>query len=555
MLRCFALLALLCACILPAGARAVAADSRIALSNPCFRAGAPGDTVERLARQPSGFDCRQAPRTADADVQWIYFDVKAHGIRAADRWIYDHTTLQARDEQVWMVMDDGRILPSLTPREQARTILAGPTQSYHMAAAEGQVSALLIRIDGLENRRGPVPRASLLTQDRAWKERAAYFLVWGILAGTLTGILCYNLTLYFALRYPVILAYCLSIGGVLFYGVVGSNLILLVFPSMTTGFQFGLYATSISLSFLASVLYFRSFLEDGMVPPRLLKGMVALSVVSVALSATRMVTRAIPWQLFDAVNYAGYLAILGLLLVGIGIAWQRGSRAARFFALAWALPVLVIVARIFWGMGGLQVENTLFDLSTYAVMSFEALLSVIGLSWRLRQLRSERDAALNLADIDSMTGLLNRRAFLQSAVGQEEEKRLVLIDIDHFKGINDRYGHDVGDRVITATARLLRNFSPDNALIGRLGGEEFAVLVPASDGDQIGERLRRVVARVDILPDGERVTISAGMATGRIGSEEEWRQLYVAADTALYTAKRNGRNKVATAAIQSLAVA
>ena len=150
----------------------------------------------------------------------------------------------------------------------------------------------------------------------------------------------------------------------------------------------------------------------------------------------------------------------------------------------------------------------------------------------------------HLADTDSMTGLLNRRAFLEAAHKRAGPQRLILIDIDRFKTVNDRFGHEAGDWVLVEIARLLRTNTPPGALIGRMGGEEFAILVNSDGGrSQLGETLILTIAYAP-MPVSSKVTASAGEAAGRCTTEAEWRLLYNAADSALYAAKAAGRNRL-----------
>ena len=171
------------------------------------------------------------------------------------------------------------------------------------------------------------------------------------------------------------------------------------------------------------------------------------------------------------------------------------------------------------------------------------------------ELAKEAAALERLASLDSLTGLNNRRHFM--ALAEMEWSRfkrygrplaVLMLDIDFFKSINDCYGHDAGDEVIKAVAGILQKHKRTSDIVGRLGGEEFALLLPEASSESAaaaGERLRRVVAESEILTGDERipVTISVGVGashdqTNGIG------QMLKEADVALYDAKRTGRNRV-----------
>jgi diguanylate cyclase (GGDEF)-like protein len=160
-----------------------------------------------------------------------------------------------------------------------------------------------------------------------------------------------------------------------------------------------------------------------------------------------------------------------------------------------------------------------------------------------------------LATTDGMTGIYNRRHFLTLADREwSRAKRyrrplsLLMIDIDFFKAINDTYGHQVGDRMISHMAGLARDCKRDTDVLARIGGEEFALLLPETTLDQaniVAERLRCEVAGRPLGAADMFVaaTVSIGVAAADT-STVEFLQLMKAADQALYEAKRAGRNRV-----------
>lgn len=164
-----------------------------------------------------------------------------------------------------------------------------------------------------------------------------------------------------------------------------------------------------------------------------------------------------------------------------------------------------------------------------------------------RQMEALRQAAAS----DPMTGLLNRRGLAQAASGlRPGTGAVLLVDIDHFKSVNDRYGHGAGDCVICAVGAALRQAAGASAEVVRYGGEEFLVLLPPEAGrpGELAEHLRATVAglRVDHGEAQIAVTISIGLARARPG--EALAALIDRADGALYRAKRAGRDRVDAAA-------
>jgi two-component system cell cycle response regulator len=170
----------------------------------------------------------------------------------------------------------------------------------------------------------------------------------------------------------------------------------------------------------------------------------------------------------------------------------------------------------------------------------------------------ERQAArqtLDLMNRDPLTQLLNRRHFdeqlcteLAYAQRHRTALHLIFVDLDHFKRINDRYGHDTGDAMLRAVARCIENTVRIEDLVGRYGGEEFVIGVRGverSGATALAERVRTLIEQVAILHGTEavRITASVGMAELNAGIADTT-ELLAAADRAMYRAKEQGRNRV-----------
>ena len=191
------------------------------------------------------------------------------------------------------------------------------------------------------------------------------------------------------------------------------------------------------------------------------------------------------------------------------------------------------------------------------VMTFEALLFTISIAFILLAMAKERSEyrLRTVAMVDSLTGIANRRAFLQD--GAELTKRhaanpcpaaILLIDLDHFKSINDRFGHAIGDRVLQIFARTAQENIKAPDLIGRLGGEEFAVVFYDIGQERAAARaelIRTAFAEAADEVDGYPVaaTLSIGMVFCR-SAVLDVPELLIQADEALYDAKERGRNRV-----------
>ena len=159
-----------------------------------------------------------------------------------------------------------------------------------------------------------------------------------------------------------------------------------------------------------------------------------------------------------------------------------------------------------------------------------------------RHFHIQHQELIKTASTDSMTALMNRQAFFE-AVEVAPLGALLVVDVDHFKAVNDRYGHTVGDNVLIAVANHLRANIRESDLIGRVGGEEFGIFIFGEDSqyvDQIGERMCNgcVVYDVDMTAP-VKVTMSIGVAYAEMAPDIP--ELYRRADEALFQAKRSGR--------------
>jgi diguanylate cyclase (GGDEF)-like protein len=200
-----------------------------------------------------------------------------------------------------------------------------------------------------------------------------------------------------------------------------------------------------------------------------------------------------------------------------------------------------------------------------SMRSIRTLGYFFGRTYRLaHELKKEKARAEELAQTDFLTGLDNRRAFYEQGDrklrGLELSARpaaLAMFDIDHFKSINDRYGHAGGDAAIRAVADIIRASLRAGDLAARLGGEEFALLLPDADLDAavaIAERVRAATEALVVEHEGHRIgfTISAGVAALHASNTlDGW---IAHADAALYRAKQEGRNRVVADRGQSNAV-
>jgi diguanylate cyclase (GGDEF)-like protein len=207
----------------------------------------------------------------------------------------------------------------------------------------------------------------------------------------------------------------------------------------------------------------------------------------------------------------------------------------------------------------LHTRDGAFSGSIWVTMfAIELVLYAVGTVFVIFMLVSERavTAHKTAASMDPLTGMFNRRGFAEACARVIEREATagrpvtaLIFDIDHFKSINDRFGHPAGDEILKLFAAVVVNNLRISDLSGRIGGEEFAALLPCSleEGVVAAERVREAFQDAGIVCEEGAVdtTVSIGVAGGPAGTELE--VLLAAADTALYQAKRGGRNRVEAA--------
>lgn len=259
------------------------------------------------------------------------------------------------------------------------------------------------------------------------------------------------------------------------------------------------------------------------------------------------------------------------MLHGLDLSARGKTRVYAFTALGTLICIAVAFtvdsysfASGSWRWGANPINNLIIPL-ILAPPFFLFLLS------KLRELAIAHDELMKVASTDSLTSCLNRRAFtavvdgyLQRVQGQTSRTggALLVIDVDHFKAVNDSFGHDCGDEALKLIARTLQSAVRDIDLVGRIGGEEFSVFLPGLDpslSEVVAERIRAAVDAADFAPGGRRHGLSVSVGGATFDRSTNFSILYKTADDRLYEAKRNGRNRVemlhlGTSAGSSLAI-
>lgn len=226
------------------------------------------------------------------------------------------------------------------------------------------------------------------------------------------------------------------------------------------------------------------------------------------------------------------------------------------FSVIATLLLMLVVSRF----PGMQVPPPywIFGAVCPAVISLPVSVVLVRQSERIQRLHIALNEAYqqlkDVAETDQLTEVLNRATFLRRAEAMRSTMSgwILLLDVDHFKSVNDRYGHDVGDSALQSVAAILRNAVRASDLVGRLGGEEFAIYLSGANRQTavgIAERARACVEETIVTYSEDlpiTVTVSIGLAN--LDEAATVRECLRVADRAMYRAKGNGRNQVSLAA-------
>ncbi|WP_353204215.1 diguanylate cyclase [Sphingomonas sp.] len=517
----------------------------------CLVRDAPGMTPAGLLAGMAHFDCDTAQTRFGAGDFWLRSGpVSRTGplrIRSGSLW-QKRVTLYA------LYADGAIVAAAIDDHAKTRHLALGAILEQPLAARPAPLVRLLWHVEGSPNLRGILREPRIATPSESERFNLEMSALYAAFAGLCIALLCYNFALWAALRHPFQLAYCAMVFALLLYAFSTSGALAWAWPSIANTDRIRINYLTLGLSSVAAFAFARAFFE-----PRVFAGWtgrIAAAASVTLLAATLGYVLFAPYDVrtCDTIYcwaFVGQMAVIPPLLWR---AWATRSNYLWLFAVAWAAPIILACLRI---ANAINLIGSSFwlDNSTILSMSVEALLSSLAIAYRMRLLSAERDearegeiAARLLADTDPLTGLLNRRAFLHQAIGRDGEHILMIADLDHFKRVNETIGHDGGDEVLRVFARTLRQAVPPDALVARIGGEEFAVLTWSAFAVEPGEILARL--RAGRMPYDVSVTASIGTCSGPLLRETDWKALYACADRALFDAKSAGRDRARGRALQ-----
>lgn len=544
---------LLAALVLVLGTGA-AAQARTAVDTCVFPLDGGAASAAGLIVQASPVGCAQDPHALGPGDYGVRLDFTPQLSDPADPLVLRHSSVWQDAERIVLRYGDGSTARiAWTSRSAARHMAIGAMFEFPVPPRAAPLVGAYVEIRGSSNWRGVLLGAMLERRSEAGRRQAWLIALYAGFAGLSLALVIYNLALWSALRHRFQLYYCAMVAGLAAYTFSSSGALLLALPWLDNNDRMRINYVVLVVAGLAAFRFIADFFGPQVLSARLRRWIDRMGGLTLAISLAFAVLA--PWHghlLDDAYFVAGGLWLLLLVPVAIQ-AWRARVRHFWLFVLAWSAPVCASLVRAAHGLG-LVPYSFWLDNGNMIALSIESLLSTLLIFTRLREISAERDlaragerSAMRLANSDPLTGLLNRRAFLDLAIGRHQPHRLLLVDIDRFKAINDRVGHDIGDEVLCAVAHLLQSLRPPECLAVRLGGEEFALLVPLARMEECPPERILSAVRQHEMPFGIRATVSLGFADGRVTTADDWKRLYRLADSALYRAKADGRDRACRA--------
>lgn len=346
-------------------------------------------------------------------------------------------------------------------------------------------------------------------------------------------------------------------------------------------FHWNYLSISGSIGVLCGIVFARSFLQTRKYTPKLdyvfifmlLNAVLMLVCAIFSLTGLAVLSITVALLLYPMMCIAGY------------VRWRQGSTDAAVFGWAWSLLVIGLVVQALRDLG--LVEHSLMNYYWPAIASFVEMLGIMAaMGIRVRRLRLQKDnaelrylehlehskaeleeqvqertqelqkakmAAEKEARTDPLTGIYNRRSFfleagrrLHFALRKEQPLSLLMFDIDHFKTINDTFGHSLGDEALRQFCKTIESNLRDSDVLGRLGGEEFALVLCEDEAGtlQTAQRLRQAISRIAIDAPSGVLRLTASIGVVYLDDQPDIETLLNQADSALYQAKHEGRNRI-----------
>lgn len=522
---------------------------------PSCHAAAPVDRTSATMVASGEWTCTNENWRSDVPVMWLRFDAQDWAGELAPRQFFSRI---GRFESLsFHAVDTGGRIRSLRYTEaDGRPFADGPVFELRLPEITPQTRMLLVRIEAPHS--VPLLTEARITHDKnntKWQPVSLVLLAF--VMGMLVLPLLFDINFYVVLRERFILLHAGMAASMMVYVLFAGGLV----STMVT-LPLALIAVVAPLAYAIagglSALFLANFLERGAQSPTMRQITIAIGYFTLAVPGFLSLQLDATQPIDDRGYFITFLPYIFVVSAAVIEAVVRGSRSARFIAVAWTPIIFASTERLLRGLGW-HVGPPSLDQMLYVAIGIEVVVISLAIADRFLALRRERDEALTEARLleqistrDSLTGLMNRRAVearFDELLAQGFDT-FALIDLDRFKAINDLHGHQVGDAALIACADAIRAGNDRDSIAVRLGGEEFVVLLRGERTLERAEAMRQAIPiRIAKAVPGLELPVTASMGVIVLAEASRHKmafaEFYARADALMYEAKASGRNRLA----------
>ena len=516
---------------------------------------ATGAAVTAASLDSRAWQCDGSGWRSGAPAVWLRFEADAWAGAARPAWFF---TRIARFESItFTAIDaDGTVRILRHTEAGGRTFAAGPVFELPLPEITPATRVLLARIEAPHS--VPMLTEARITHDTdfaAWSRIDLVLLAF--VMGMLVLPLLFDISFFVVLRERFVLLHAAMVAAMMAYVLTAGGLVS-AYVALPVPVLAVLGPLSYALGAGLSALFLVAFLERGGQSRLMRRVTVATGWFTMLVPGFCALQLGMTQSLDDRAYFLAFLPFIVVITAAVLEALMRGSRSARYIAVAWLPIITTSIERLLRGLGW-HVGPPSLDQMLYVAVGMEAVVISLAIADRFLALRRERDAALTearmleqLSTRDSLTGLMNRRAIearFEELLAQGFDT-FALVDLDRFKAINDRHGHQVGDAALVACASAMRASGDRDSVAVRLGGEEFVVLLRGPHALERAEALRQAIPlRIAKEVPGLALPVTASMGIVTLAQADRaamgFADFYARADALMYEAKASGRNRLA----------
>jgi two-component system, sensor histidine kinase LadS len=391
----------------------------------------------------------------------------------------------------------------------------------------------------------------LLDRDEAVQREHIQGYSYGFVYGYLFALMAYNLMLYLSLRSRRNLLYAVFIAMFVAMNVAYTGHGFSLFWPNHTILQNWIIPVLMMLFGTSGLAFARHFLDTRANFPRTHRIVVWTNNLFLLLLLVTMLAGSQLYALLVSFAFSTFFSTTMLVLGAMSL--YSGYKFARYFLLASIASMIgtTITTLSVWGI--IPYADWKFR-SVEMGMLIDATLLALALANQFRSIQMDHLRAEQRAARDPLTNLSNRRSFQEQALpiwstSQRSGRNLsvIMLDLDHFKSVNDKFGHAVGDAALVATARALAEAAREGDIVARWGGEEFLFLLPETDIDAaraLAERLQKTIRDIRIPVKSAEVALTASFGLAHCLPQENLESMIARADSCLYQSKQDGRDRI-----------